>query len=380
MATIFTGASALKDIAFDLSIRDESTGLEEFTMRTNEVGTLRAISNMTSGFMTAFEKEKIQNTQHADQTVTLSKYQKRAPGAGATRVRQGTGGSAVSDVVPPFFAPIQEGFDESFAGYLMQQFTSELNSSGKVTAAMRDHYSHEFAQIVRNMYTRWNNQLVAWVDTEKWALGTLLDNGGIYTTIVADAKQMPFTELENLIPNMKVEAMKNNFLQAGRPTIIASGNFERVLNAYRKYGSENQQNIEQFLSWADIHLDNEITDGAGVYATAYVIRNSGAGTYTRATNWGSHRDAVNGVVYKAPDAWTNVSVGGDSANTFTNLPAWLLEGKEYSGYADTSGTYSIPESVIDIVDNLSLVGTAGALRSFDPVASVSPIIKYELLA
>lgn len=370
----------LRDVIRDHSTLDMNKGQQKFEMRTNEIAVMNTYYGMREKTLTPADIAFIENLRTGEQAIDLFLYNKRAVGAGTTRVRKGTGSSTIATVVPTFFSPIQEGLDLSFVNQAIRQYGSEgADKKSIIAAAYQDHLMKELPQIFRNIYTRANIQYVAHLEANKWALTGTADEGTIFTTVTGDAKNVPNTvALTEIIQNMQIEARQNNFLQLGRPTFITSPTAARIINEYLARGQSNEIDVKQFLGWFDWMVDNEIIDAAGDDATFFEVADGGLAGYSRTFPWESHPDAVGGIVNTGEDEWSNLTIGGADTNIFTNLPPINLEVKTFRGFTDTSGTVpgAPDESKIDIVQNFSFVVEFGALRAFDADSNISPILKY----
>jgi hypothetical protein len=380
MATDFV-TQLLRKVIRDHSTLDMSKGQQRFTMRTSEVSTMVAFWRDRESTLTAADIAAIENLRNSSQTIDLYLYNKRAPGTGNTRVRRGTGNSEIATVAPTFFAPIEEGLDMSFVNQAIRQYGSEgADKRQIIERAYSDHLSKELPQIFRNIYTRANAQYLAFLESQKWALTGTADAGTIYTDFTNDQKNIPNADpITSIIQNMQIEAQQNNFLQLGRPLLLHSPRFTQIVNEYLARGSANEQNVVQFLNWFDALSDNAIIDLAGApddVATAYLIAAGGLAGYQRAFPWDAHPDAEGGVLRTGEDTWRRFTIGGEDTGIFTGLPQLTLELKTFSGFEDTSATYTIDESNIDIVNNWSFVVQLGGLVAYDPDANVSPIIRY----
>lgn len=382
MPTSFS-SQVLRDVIRDHSLQDPNKGLQTFEMRTNDVAVMKAFYDNRDGLLSPLEIKMIENLRTSDQAVDLYLYNKKAPGSGATRVRQGTGSPTVTKVTPSFFTPIQEGLDMSLINQSLRQYGSEGADKRQVISnAYSDHMRRSLPQIWRNMYTRANEQYIAFLEANIWAINSTdgtADAGTIYAgTAGSDAKQVALADKGEVIQNMQIEAQQNNFLSAGTPSLIASPRSMQIVNEYLKYGGANEKNIQQFLGWFNPYFDNGVTDAANMIATMYLIYNGGIAGYQRVFPWDSHPDAVNGVVTAGNDEWYNITIGGNDTMVFNGLPEMKIEVKAYRGYSDTSATYTIDESKIDIVSNYSFVAQFGGLKAYDHDANVSPILKYEV--
>lgn len=370
----------LRDVIRDHSTLDMNKGQQKFEMRTNEISVMNAYYGMRDKTLTPADIDFIENLRSSQQAIDLYLYNKRAPGAGATRVRKGTGSSTIATVVPTFFSPIEEGLDMSYVNSAIRQYGSEgADKKAIIAAAYNDHMMKELPQIFRNIYTRANAQFVAHLEANKWALTGTADAGTIYTTFTGDAKNVPNTvPLTEIIQNMQIEARQNNFLQLGTPKFITSPTAARIINEYLSRGQSNEINVTQFLNWFDWMMDNEIVDAVGDKATIYEIAEGGLAGYSRTFPWANHPNAVGGVVNTGEDEWSNLVIGGADTNIFTNLPPINLEVKTFRGYQDNSATVpgNPDEAKIDIAQNFSFVVEFGALRAYDVDPNVSPILKY----
>lgn len=382
MATNFA-SQLLRDVIRDHSQLDSSKGLQAFEMRTDDVAAMKVYYDLRDGLLTPLEIKMIENLRQSGQDVDLFLYNKKLPGAGATRVRQGTGSPEVATVRPTFFTPIQEGVDMSLINQAIRQYGSEGADKRQVIAnAYSDHLRRFLPQVWRNMYTRANAQFQAYTEANIWAINTtdgVPDAGTIYAgTAASDAKQVPLADKPEVIQNMQIEAQQNNWL-SGKPSLLSSPRTMQIVNEYLKYGGSNEKDIRQFLGWFTPYFDNGITDAAGSLATMYLFYPGGVAGYQRAFPWDAHPDSVNGVTTAGNDEWFNMTIGGNDTMVFQGLPEMKLEVKTYKGYADNSATYLIDESRIDIVTNYSFVAQFGALKAYDHDAKVAPILKYELL-
>jgi hypothetical protein len=324
----------------------------------------------------------IENTRSSQQAVDLYLYQKRAAGAGATRVRKGTGSADVATVVPNYFTLIEEGLDMSYVNHALRQYGSEgADKAEIIRRAYNDHLSKNLPQVFRNIYTRANIQFLAHLEANKWVLTGTPDAGSIYTTVTGDAKNIPSgTPFTEIVQNMQIEARQNNFLQLGTPGMITSPTAMRIFNEYLSRGANNEVNVQQFLNWFNMVSDNEIVDAGGDSATIYEVASGGIAGYSRAFPWEAHPDAVNGVVNTGEDEWSRITIGGEDTMIFQGLPQVTLEVKTFKGYQDNqAGLPGNPdEGKIDIAQSFSFVVQFGALKAYDQTADVSPILKYIL--
>ena len=380
MATDFA-SQALRDVILDHSKTNDVQSLQAFELRESDVGTMRAFMNMRAGLLTPEQIAAIQNVRNSVQQVDLYLYQKLAEGNGSVRVPAGEGGPEIATVTPSFFDLIQEGLDMSLVNQALRQYGSEGADAGAIVrAAFTDHLRKSLPQVFRNIYTRTNAQYVAFLEANIWALNTTPDAGTIYTTYVGDAKQVPNSDKLDILANMQIEAQQNNFNVTGRPTLIISPRAIQIFQSYQARGDNNEINIAQFAQWADVVVDNNITDNAGVAGTLYLIFPGGIGGYNRVFPWNGDPDFGPQGVQIAGDGWDLINIGGNDAAFLTNLPEIRMEVKTLSGLADTTTQNPTEDAaIIDIVRNFSFVTTHGALRSYETDADVSPIIKYELL-
>lgn len=370
----------LRDVIRDHSVQQQKAGIQAFTMRTDEVAVMAEYYRQREQMMSPGDIKAIENLRNSSQALDIYLYRKRALGAGATRVRKGSGSSQIATVVPSFFAVIEEGIDMSFVNQSLRQYGSEgADKKEIIRRAYTDHLSRELPQVFRNIYTRANKQFVNHMETNKWALTGTADAGTLYTTYTGDAKNIPNTEdVKKIIPNMQIEATQNNFLQLGRPSIIGGPTVQTIYNEYLRYGANNDQNAQQFLNWFNPLSDNEISDAVGDDATMYLIANASLAGYQRVFRWDAHPDAVNGVVTQGEDKWSILEIGGEDTMIFSGLPKVTLECKAHAGYQDNSGSFAEDEAKIDIVNSWSFVAQFGGLKAYDPDANVSPILKYIL--
>lgn len=373
----------LRDVIRDSSTLDMDKGQQKFEMRTNEIGVMSAYYKDRAMTLSPGDIEAIENLRSSQQALDLHLYSKRAAGAGATRVRQGTGSSTPATVTPTFFAPIQEGLDMSYVNQALRQYGSEgADKRQIIERAYTDHMNRELPQVFRNIYTRANAQFLTHLEANKWALTGTADAGTVYTTVTGDAKNIPVaTPITEIIQNMQIEARQNNFLQLGAPTLLHSPTTMRIINEYLSRAGNNEVNVQQFLNWFDAIADNEIVDSVAIpadQATMYLIAKGGLAGYNRAFSWDAHPDAVNGVVSTGEDEWSNITIGGEDTMIFNNLPPVKLEVKTFRGFADNSATLpgTPDEGKIDIAQNFSFVAQFGGLKAFDSDANVSPILKY----
>lgn len=378
-----TFVNNLRGVLRTLAERDPKKLLQSFTKRRADVSTLKAFYDSTPGFFTEAEINALENTRNSSQTVTISKYNKIAAGTGAQRKRIGVGGSTEANIVPNFFAPIVEEFDNSFVQQATRQYLSEGAEKG---AAIRQAMQNDLAELgmekITNMYERANTQMVNYLEAEKWALATTGDAGTVYTTLTNDKKNVPAGDLANkeFFQKLKVEIRDNNFnrLSGREPLIIGSTRMEFLIDKYSESGSQQAINVNQFAGFFKPYVDNAIVDAVGDQVTMYLIPYGGVGAFSRAFPWDAHPDAQNGVVTKGNDSWYNMNVGSGSG-LFDGVPNVRIEVKEYGGYTDNFATYAIDEARIDISQGWVFTAQFGAEHAVDQVsADISPIIKYAI--
>lgn len=370
----------IRDVLQDFSKRDGRTGQQRFEMRTDEIGVMSTYYKMREDTLTQLDLAAIENLRSSQQALELFLYNKLAPSAGATRVRKGTGSSQVVSVVPTFFNLIEEGIDMSFVNHALRTFMNEGASKEEaINLAYKDHLSRTLPQKLRNIYTRANAQYIVHLDANKWVLTGTADAGTEFTTFTGDAKNIPSTTAATeIIQRVQIEAQQNNFLQLGKPTIIASPTFMNILNEYIARGVANEQNFQQFISWFDLVIDNGIIDAAGDQATFYIIAPGGLAGYSKTFPWEAHPAAEGGKISTGEDSWSRMTIGGEDTMIFTGVPQINVEVKEFMGFQDNSATLpgNPDEGKIDIAQNLSFVVEFGALKAFESTANKSPILKY----
>lgn len=380
MATDFS-SQLLRNVILDQSFSPDDQGFQGFTLRRDDVNVLAAIFDSRSAMLTPAQIRFIENLRTSDQAIDLQVYNKKALGVGTSRVRRGSGSPDVNRVLPTFFDVIEEGIDMSLVNQAIRQYGSEGEDKKEVIRrAYTDHLAFTLKETLKNIYTRVNAQFVTWLDANIWALNTTPDAGDQYTTYLANAKQIPNTDNLQFLQKMNVEAEQNNFLQAGRPMHIASMSTKKNYQDYAANSGQQAIYVNQFVDWFDAYLSNTVLNGAGVESTIYQIYRGGVAAYNRVFDYTSHPDSENGVVTAGIDKWFAPIMIGQGTPIMPELPPMKIELKATCEYTDNSGTLTIDESNIDIVNTWSFVTQWGALRSYDPVADISPIMKYELLA
>lgn len=383
MASTFV--NNLQAMIVDLAGRDPGKMLHMFNKRSNDPAVLRAFYASRPGLMSDSSYRAIEGIRNSGQTVNVEYYNKIAPGAGATRVRQGTGGGVTANIVPTYFTPIQEGFDTSLVANAVRQYVGNgMDPRDAIKKAYEDDLMELFAQKIRNIYTRADQQFAAYLEAQHWPLVTQADAGTQYTTYTGDAKNIPLADFTNkqIIQKLEVEAMQNNFLQFGRPLVIGSATTKRIVQTYSESGVNNSTNVAQYLPFFEPYFTNEIADSTtpAHLATFFMMPFGAVGGYSRTFDYGDlHPKGENGVVNMGNDSWTTIEVGGEDSLLFSDLPRIKVEVKGYGGYADNSGSLTIDESRTDIVENVSLVAQFGAEKA-PSVANTSSIIKHVLLA
>ncbi len=381
MATDFS-SQQLRKVIVDLEA-DDSRHLQKFELRASDVNVLRMFYDQRDACLSGADIESIENLRSTEQTLDLNVYDNELPGAGTSRKRIGSGGSGVGVVVPSFFDEIVEEFDMSFVNQIKRQYGGESeNARTAIARAYSEHMKHEMMIRIRNIYTRANEQYVAFLEAQKWALSSTPDAGTIYTTFTADTKDVPEADItgNDVIQNMSIEYTQNNFNVLGRPALVHSPKGRKVVMDYNALGPANSENVRQYLNWFDPYEDNEITDvNATDNGTAYLVAGGGVAGYQRTTKWDAHPDAVNGEVNTGEDSWFNITVGGPDSGIFSDVPPLQLEVKTFQGYSDTSGTYVIDEANIDIIKGVVLTANFGALKSHTSNTDQSTIIKYTWL-
>lgn len=380
MATDFSG-QLLRDVILDQSFSPEDQGFQGFTLRRDDVNVMAAIFDSRSRMLTAEQIRYIENLRTSGQAIDLLVYNQMAVGAGATRVRRGSGSPDVNRVLPTFFDVVEEGIDMSLVNQAIRQYGSEGSDKKEIIRrAYTDHLAHIIPQKIRNIYTRVNTQFAAWLDANIWALSSTPDAGDQYTTIVGNAKRIPAGDALVFLQKMNVEAEQNNFLAAGRPLHIASMSTKFNYQQYAANSGDQAIYVNQFVDWFDAYLSNTVDNIATVASTIYEVYAGGVAAYNRVFDFTAHPDAENGMVTAGIDKWFAPIQVGAGTPVLPELPPMKLELKATCEYTDNSATLTIDESNIDIVNTWSLVTQWGALRAYDPDADISPIIKYELLA
>lgn len=351
-------------------------------MRRNDVNVLRAFYDKREA---AFDKKSItslENTKVSTQNVVVHLRSDLAPGTSTTRKRSGGRAVGAFNVTPTYFDLINEDVEVSWVNNTLSQYGSE-EAVAKIREAYLDDLQTHVMRAIRNIYTRGDKQFTAFLETNKWALGTQADNGSLYTgaAIVSDTKEVPQADAQKFFQNIEIEANENNFaLGAFRPSLIGSTASMQVVNDYLARGNANQTNIKQFLNYFDPYFTNEISNAAADDATMFLTHGAGIAGYSRAARWDLHPDAQNGVVKTAEDTWTTLNVGGADSATFSNVPSIRIEVKGFKGFQDNSGTLTNQdEAKIDITESLQLIAQFGAFAVTDQSnASIKPIIKYVL--
>ena len=235
-----------------------------------------------------------------------------------------------------------------------------------------------FMQKVRNIYERANAQYANYLEANKWVLNPTTgtpDKGTYYNILTNDQKNIPLVDMNNkeFFQKLQVEMQENNFFIGGRdPVMIGGPTMRFVLSKFLESGGQQAINVEQFLGWFMPYFDNLIS---GQY-TFYIMPWGSVAGYSRAFPWSSHGDAVDGVVQKGEDYWSNLTIGGADTGMFSGVPTIVTELKEFGGYQNNSGALTIDESNIDIVKNVSIYVQFGAEKAYDQEsANISPIMK-----
>lgn len=385
--TDFTTNQALRDVLQDMSVDRMDSVLQKFTLRENDIPTLRGFYAQRELFAPAEDISAIENVRNSGQSVTIHLYGRKAPGVGTQRTRGNTDGQTVFNLTPSFFSPIVEGFKVSIVNNSLRQFMNE--GADKATAtrmAVQNEVVFGLSQAIKNILVRANAQFVAFLESDKWALDTAADAGDRFKTYVADAKRVALGDRNSFYQNVQVEAMQNNFMLAGaRPQIYGSTSSISHTNDYLKSGPSNNENLEQFLGWWEPYYDNNISNGSGVDNTQYLVAPGGVCGYSRAHDYaGSDPESVNGVSAYGEDSWSLLNVGGGETLFFPNIPNLTFELKTQKGYQDNFAVLGVDESRIDIAKQWVVTAQFGATKAptnADDITSVeaSPIIKYENL-
>ena len=384
--TNFT-SQALQDLILDMGNDPNrlQSVVQAFTLRENDIQAMRLYWAQRNLFTSQENIDAIENIRSSNQTVNLNLWGRKAPGNLTQRQRSGSDAQTVFNFTPTYSAPIVEPFNVSVLNNALRQFNGNTGGSENVRAGAMQEFMTAMAFAIKNIYIRANQFYVNFTEANKWALGTNPDAGTIYTTYLNDAKRVPLSDSQNILQNIQIEAKQNNFTSLNTtPDMLYGATGMITINEYKKFGSGNQQNIDQFRNYFNAYEDNEVSDNANTVSTFYMIAGGGVMGYQRAFDYAA-ADPFNdgsGESKYGEDTWSILDVGGDTL-FFNGLPPLRLELKAQTGYVDNFANLAIDESRIDIVRGANLVATFGAAKAPTTATdiqnvSASPIIKYEL--
>lgn len=393
MAQTYAGSWALRSIIEDAQIL-QATMAQNFLLRRNQVRLMGAIQETSENCLPRSVLDGIENRRNSAQQVQINLFDKKAQGTKTSRQRSGSGQSGVLTLTPSFFDLVLEEFDMSHVNESLAQFMGEKTSTPeerdlKIREKYVQEFSNETMECYRNMYQRVEEQIAAFFEANKWALNTTADQGTLYTSYVADAKQIPAADAQlgasAWLQKVQTEATQNNFNQFGLPTLYHSTITEVLVKDYLAQGADNSFNFVQFINDFGYVGSNKFTDNVPtVKGTFYVTAFGALALYNYVYSFAGNPAAdANGDVTRGEDTWVKPYAIGAGTTIMPDMPRMNIEMKVQHGYQDTSATYTNnDEAKIDIVQGVNLATTFGMVKA--PASSgnpnESPIIKYEVLS
>lgn len=336
--TVLQEAIMATEKSAGLGIASNEKRLSKYgALEAHKMGTERLVPAST---LTAMKEATAQPT-------SIDVFVRESEGTATTRACSGTGtGTTVN--LPITYA----GFREEFS-------LSDVEHQGNRTK-YQEAFNHMFEQKLRSLYSRIDTASVANLEANK---ATGAGAGSIYTTVVADAKQVPLASWDtdgDFYNNVSVEMAQNDFygpyINVASTSQIALQRFDAQQGAGNSVNLGFQQNDFQHMT------TNRLVNGVGVTSTSYMVDPSAIGMLT----W------TNSLSRRGKD------IGTDQWSAF-NDPLGLLgniELKIKKGCADNSGSFAGGEA--DYTESFVMFVEVAFLAAYDSVLG-APVFKYELM-
>ena len=310
------------------------------------------------------------------------------------RARSGTGSPAIFNLTPNFQTRVREEFDFSHVQHAMRQVSPEnfQDQSSRAFQGLMAHYEEMFVMTMFNIMDRHDDQVVAYLLANAWALTGTADAGINYTTVTGDCKVIPAadapigstTTRPVFLNKVHVDAEKNNMTQFGVPFLLASTGLKNHLPEYEIRGENNELNMRQQLSMFQYVFSNKIAENTGIdganddTAQFYLTPPDMIEIVPRAAfPYHVNKDGAQSEVVVGNDFYlAPIRIGGQN-ELFNGFPELVIEVKGKKDTTDTSATYGDP-GVIDIVTSMVFTSQIAIAHTPGEDANVTPLVRHRI--